>query len=283
MKYIYHHLKEMKLRFIYSLVTSIFTLSVSYLYKYELLYLITRPFLELQQKFIFLDLTEALYTIIRICCFITLILLVFHILYQIWSFLIPSCYLSERRLFNKFIIVFIILLSLEVSCIYFLLFPKIVEFFSSFQIHNPLSTIKSLSPLSTIKSLSSSQIEETSTVFHKNNSSLLVIELQARIESYVRLIIRISILILILFQIPLLFMILYYNRLCNVYQLSSNRKIVFFFCILFSAFISPPDILSQCLIFSLFLFLFEFLIVLGLIFHYSSPGLNSFKGSLSFP
>ena len=80
MQYIYHHITEIKLRFIYFLFSFVLTLLISYLYKFELLYLITRPFLELQQKFIFVDLTEALYTIIRICISITLALMILYIL-----------------------------------------------------------------------------------------------------------------------------------------------------------------------------------------------------------
>lgn len=260
MQYIYHHINELKLRFLYSLFSLIITLFVSYIYKFELLYLITRPFLELQQKFIFVDLTEALYTIIRICICITLILIILYVVYQLWSFFIPSCYSSERLLINKFLVIFFVLLILEISCIYFLIFPKIFEFLSSFQITNSLSE----------NSLSNNFI-----INKHLATSLLTIELSARIESYVQLILRISIFILIFFQIPLLFIILYYNQLCNGYDLCINRKIVFFFCILFSAFISPPDVLTQFFIILIFSILFEFLIFLGLIFQYSGSGGNN--------
>lgn len=86
MQHIYHHITEIKLRFIYSLFSLIVTLLVSYIYQLELLYIITRPFLKLQQKFIFVDLTEALYTIIRICIYISIMLIIPYIIYQIWSF-----------------------------------------------------------------------------------------------------------------------------------------------------------------------------------------------------
>ena len=111
---IYHHIKEIKLRIIYSLFSLIITLLISYFFQLELLYLITRPFLELQQKFIFVDLTEALYTIIRICFYISIMLIIPYIFYQIWSFLIPSCYFSERTSINNFLLIFFIFLCLEI-------------------------------------------------------------------------------------------------------------------------------------------------------------------------
>lgn len=255
MQHIYHHITEIKLRFIYSIFSLIITLLVSYIYQLELLYIITRPFLKLQQKFIFVDLTEALYTIIRICIYISIMLIIPYIIYQIWSFFIPSCYLSERNAINKFLIIFIILLCLEIFIIYFLLFPKICEFLLSFQINNPLSSTfeKGISTLN----LDKNQI---------TTSSLVIVELSARIESYVKLIIRLLIFILFFFQLPFFFVILYYNKICTGYDLCLNRKFIFFLCILFSAFISPPDIFSQSLIILFFIFIFEFLIFLGLIF-----------------
>ena len=150
MQHIYHHIAEIKLRFIYCLFSFIITLIVSYIFQLELLYLVTRPFLELQQKFIFVDLTEALYTIIRICIFTTLMLIIPFIFYQIWSFFIPSCYFSERISINNFLFVLIILLFLEICCTYFFLFPKICEFLLSFQLTNNLTPIKELPAFSHI-------------------------------------------------------------------------------------------------------------------------------------
>ena len=174
MQNIYNHITEIKFRFIYSIFSLILTLLVSYIYQLELLYIITRPFLELQQKFIFVDLTEALYTIIRICIYTSIMLIIPYVFYQIWSFFIPSCYFSERISINKFLIIFFILLCLEIFIIYFFLFPKICEFLLSFQISTP-------------------------------ETSLVMVELSARIESYVKLIIRLLIFILFFFQLPFFF------------------------------------------------------------------------------
>lgn len=244
MQHIYHHVTEIKLRFIYSIFSLIITLLVSYIFQLELLYIITRPFLELQQKFIFVDLTEALYTIIRICIYTSIFLIIPYIIYQIWSFFIPSCYFSERISINKFLIIFFIVLCLEIFIIYFFLFPKICEFLLSFQISTP-------------------------------ETALVMVELSARIESYVKLIIRLLIFILFFFQIPFLFVILYYKKICTGYDLCLNRKFVFFLCILFSAFISPPDIFSQSLIIFFFFIIFEFLIYIGLIFQQKDKNKNS--------
>lgn len=262
MQYIYYHIKEIKLRFVYCLFSFLLTLLVSYFFQYQLLYLVTRPVIELQQKFIFLDLTEALSTIIRVCFCVTIMVVIPYIVYHIWSFLIPSCYTSERLIVNSFIFFFFILTILELSCIYFFIFPFICEFLSSFQFHDTLQ-MKSFVP-----HLGDSVWSNTNTI-KSIEKSVLVIELSARIQSYVKLLLRLLIFILFFFQIPFFFIIFYYNQFCSGYDLSINRKLYFFSCILFSALISPPDILSQSIIICVFLILFEFLIFLGLVFHYS--------------
>ena len=164
---------------------------------------------------------------------------------------------------------FFILLILEISCIYFFLFPKICEFLLSFQLTNPLSHANELPSLSkTDYGLLNKNNISCQNPLNLSQPSIVIIELSARIESYVKLIIRLLIFILFFFQIPFFFIVIYYNKVCTGYDLCINRKSFFFICILFSAFISPPDILSQFLIIFLFLLIFEFLIFLGLIFHY---------------
>lgn len=282
MQHIYYHIAEIKLRFIYCVFSFILTILVSYLFQYELLYLITRPFLELQQKFIFVELTEALYTIIRVCFFTSLILIIPFIMYQFWSFFIPSCYFSERTSINNFLFFFFILLILEILCVYFLIFPKICEFLSSFQLTNSAQCptffqynieqdivnqeSRVLEPQLSKNPVSSSIDNSSFPTPSGHIASLLIIELSARIESYVKLIMRLLLLILLFFQIPFVFIIMYYNKFCTGYDLCINRKIFFFVCVLFAALISPPDIISQFFLIFFFFLLFEFLIFLGLVF-----------------
>ena len=59
-------LKEIKLRLMYSFLGSLFAFYVSYLYSEDLLYWIIQPNNQIQSHFIFLNISEALYTTLKI-------------------------------------------------------------------------------------------------------------------------------------------------------------------------------------------------------------------------
>lgn len=212
------------------------------MYRFELVYIVSRPFLEFHRQFIFLDLTEAFYTLIRISGVISLISLLPLITYHFWCFFIPSYYAGERKTINKFCIISFIFFVIQLVVIYFFIFPKTCEFLMSFE----------------IKSLESTIVESKWNIFS--------VELAPRIESYFKLTCRFFMVILGIFQIPFIFMILYSKKWINSYNLCEKRKYVFFFSVIFSAFISPPDIISQ-LIISFFTYLmYEFIIIIGLFY-----------------
>ncbi len=224
---------EFKLRFFYFLLSFFGALLTSYYYQLEILYIIGRPFLELQQKFIFIDLTEAFYTILYVCSVLAIFITIPFFVYHLWSYFLPSCYISERKIINNFLLLLFVLLCFEIILVYIYIFPKICEFLLSFE---------------------------------SRKSGLIIIQLSARIQSYVSLLINFFVFFLAVFQIPFFFLGLYYKKICTSYDLCKNRKIIFFIFLLISAFISPPDILSELIITLLFFFMYEFLILIGLLF-----------------
>jgi sec-independent protein translocase protein TatC len=230
---------EVRFRLFYFVASGIVTLFMSYYYRLELIHLIGRPLYRLYTKFIFLDLTEALYTVVEVCGMVTVLVMMPLVIYHLWSFFISSCYLSERLHINVIILCFYFFFVLEIYCIYFYIFPKVCGFLLSFE----------------ITALHSQSIE--------NLKSLISIELTARIESYVKFLSRLFLLLLSLFQIPFVFYTAYKKHVITTYGLCSIRKFVFFAGVLLSAFISPPDVISQSLCTCLFVFLYEIVIYVG--------------------
>lgn len=236
------HLLEMRLRFIYINLACILSIIVSYMYRIELVYIVSRPFLKFHREFIFLDLTEAFYTIIRITGIISLISVLPLVTYHFWCFFIPSYYKGERKKINKLFLVFFTFFLIQLVVIYFFIFPKICEFLMSFE----------------IKSLENTIVERQWNLFS--------VELAPRIESYFKLTFRFFIIILSVFQIPFIFMIFYSKRWITSYDLCDKRKYIFFLCVIFSAFISPPDIISQLILSSFTYLVYEFIIIIGLFY-----------------
>jgi sec-independent protein translocase protein TatC len=237
-----YYLLEIKLRLCYLIFSIICTFLISYNFQVEFVYIIGKPFIELQQTFIFLELTEAFYTLLRISTIITLLVIIPYIFYHIWSFLIPSFYEIERKKFTDFFLLLLFLFLSEIVFIYYMILPQICDFLISFEI---TSEIKN--PALHLK-------------------PLISVELTARIESYVKLLVKIFTLILLLFQIPPCICLFYSKKILQVSTLYSNRKFLSFLSLLLSAFVVPPDIASQFLLAVFFFILFEVLIFIGLLF-----------------
>jgi sec-independent protein translocase protein TatC len=250
MQYISHYFFEIRLRVFYSIFACILSLTLSYIYKYELFYLFSKPFLIFSRQFIFFELTEGLYTMIRISGSISILTTIPYLIYQFWSFVIPSYYIFERKKLNFFLWSFFILILFEFLFIYWFLFPKLCEFLVSFE-------IKSLLP--------------------QNEFSPVSIEFTPRIASYIKVTIQLFSFFLLFFQLPFLFIGLFANNILTSANLSQQRKFVFFLCLFVSAFISPPDVVSQLFISSILYIIYEIIIWIGFIFQSSKNKYNFFK------
>jgi len=242
MQFFFHHILEAKYRLVYIGLASILSFLVSYLYRIELVYLISKPFLDFHRKFIFLDLTEALYTMIYISAAISFIVVLPFVIYQFWAFFIPSTYSGERARFKKFLWIFFVVFLFELLFIYFFIFPLLCGFFMSFEIKSTQDTLLEHYP------------------------SIWSVELAPRLSTYFQYTLHFFLIILCLFQIPFLFIILYSKGLVDTYSLCKKRKYVFFSCLLIAASVSPPDVLSQSILSLLIYGMYEIIITLGLFF-----------------
>ena len=236
-----YHYNEIRYRAFYIIYSLICTLITCYYYQLELMYLLSRPFLQLNQILQSTDITEALSTTYKLCIYMSLGICIFHCIYQYWSFLVPSRYTFERRKITFFLVLFVILFCLETYLIYFFIFPEICELFSSFQIYVKTETLS-------------------------GEAAFKIVEMSPRIESTVNSSIKIYFLLCLFFQIPVLFLLLFYLNYCNCFSICRYRKVVFFCIICLSALISPPEILSQLCCFFVIVFLFEFSLWLGCIY-----------------
>lgn len=239
MHYISYYFSELRLRSVYTLFAGVVTLILSYMYKYELFYLLSKPFLMFSTQFLFFELTEGFYTMIYIVSVISLSVLFPYSFYQFWSFTIPSYYRFERKKFCRFLCIFSFFFILEFLFVYWFLFPKFCEFFLSFEI-NSLPSQMERPPVS--------------------------IEFTPRIASYIKLTMKLFLFFLFLFQLPFLFVGFFTNNILTSYNLCASRKFVFFLCVFFSAFVSPPDIVSEIILSSIFYILYELIIFIGFFF-----------------
>ena len=103
-------------------------------------------------------------------------------------------------------------------------------------------------------------------LFPHNNFSPVSIEFTPRIASYIKITVHLFSFFLLFFQLPFVFIGLFVNNVLTASNLCHQRKFIFFFCVFVSAFISPPDVLSQLFISTILYVIYEFIIVVGFLF-----------------
>lgn len=236
MQNISKHYREIRLRLFYSLYAFICTFITCYLYQIELLYFLTRPFLQLNHTLISTNVTETLSSILSLCFFLTLLSLIPFLVYEWWSFRNPSKYSWET--YTSSLSLLLSFFFCELVFIYSIIFPRISKFFSSFQL----------------------------TVLTENTSKTLI-EISPRLDSIIEYSTQVFFLFFLFFQIPLIFAILFQLKICNSMQLSQWRRPFLLFFVCLSALISPPDVGNQ--VFSTFFcfIMYEFCIWIGYMFH----------------
>lgn len=223
------HIDEIKTRFFYVLFSATITFSICYLFCFELTTLIARPFIHQPPPiyFIFTDLTEAFSTNLKICFISTVYLNFPAALYQIWCFLIPSYYYRERKQITHLCFVMIHCVVLSCLFVHFILLPEICSFFINFSIQ----------------------------------SNRINIQCEPRIYSYVSLVSNVFMISSLFFQIPIIFFILFELKIITAGFLSKNRKYFIICSILMSAWMTPPDILSEVVLGTSLILFLELLIL----------------------
>lgn len=220
---LYYHVKEFRLRAFYVIFSIFTTFLFCYFYRFECIYIFSKPFLTFQKNFIFTDLTEAFSATYIICTIFAVFFTLPVVYYQIWCFSIPSFFFHERQKITRYTWILFFLYGTTNILIYFYIMPEIYKFFLYFEL----------------------------------KSTTVTLRLEPKIYSYILLTSRIYMLLISIFSIPLI-IYCFFNKIKVILDfLSKNRKSINVFFLLCAAFISPPDIFSQFLLGFVFFSFFE--------------------------
>jgi sec-independent protein translocase protein TatC len=97
-------------------------------------------------------------------------------------------------------------------------------------------------------------------------TQLLTIQLEARIDCYIKWSSQLFLVMAIVCQLPIVSYLAFQLGFFEPKMLSQNRRVIFLFCLLLAALLSPPDLLAQWAT-TIFLFVFfEITIWLGMAF-----------------
>ena len=168
---------------------------------------------ETNRRLIFTALHETFITYLKLAFFTAIFVTSPIILTQIWKFIAPGLYKDEKRALLPYLIATPTLFLLGGMLVYYLVMPLAIKFFLSFE--------------------TSSQVTS------------LPIQLEAKVNEYLSLIMRLIFAFGISFQLPVLLSLLARAGFINSEYLKKRRKYVVVIIFAVAAILTPPDPITQ--------------------------------------
>ncbi len=213
------HLTELRSRLIKSFIYLFIIFIISYFFSENIYRFLVEPYAEavrndqIDRRLIFTALHETFITYLKLAFFTAIFVTSPIILTQIWKFIAPGLYKDEKRALLPYLIATPTLFLLGGMLVYYLVMPLAIKFFLSFE--------------------TSSQI------------SSLPIQLEAKVNEYLSLIMRLIFAFGISFQLPVLLSLLARVGFIDSEYLKKRRKYVVVIIFAVAAILTPPDPITQ--------------------------------------
>ena len=213
------HFVELRSRLLNSLIFIFIVFVISYIFAEQIYNFLVEPYAkavrdeQISRRLIFTALHETFITYIKVAFFAAIFLGSPVLLIQIYKFIAPGLYKNEKRAILPYLISTPILFLLGGLLVYFLVMPLAIKFFLSFE------------------SLGS--------------STSLPIQLEAKVNEYLSLVMRLIFAFGISFQLPILLNLLARIGIVNSDYLRKRRRYVIVIIFALAAILTPPDPITQ--------------------------------------
>ena len=213
------HLTELRSRLIKSIVYLFIIFIICYFFAENIYNFLLSPYAEavkndeINRRMIFTALHETFITYLKVAFFAAIFITSPIILTQIWKFVAPGLYKNEKKALLPYLIATPTLFLLGGMLVYYLIMPLAIKFFLSFE-----TTI---------------------------NITSLPIQLEAKVNEYLSLIMRLIFAFGISFQLPVLLSLLARVGFINSQYLKKRRKYVIVIIFTVAAILTPPDPITQ--------------------------------------
>jgi sec-independent protein translocase protein TatC len=213
------HLTELRSRLVKSVIYLFIFFIICYFFAENIYAFLVAPYAEavrddeINRRMIFTALHETFITYLKVAFFAAMFVTSPIILTQVWKFVAPGLYKNEKRALLPYLIATPTLFLFGGMLVYYLIMPLAIKFFLSFE--------------------SSAQL------------SNLPIQLEAKVNEYLSLIMRLIFAFGISFQLPVLLSLLARVGFVDSQYLKKRRKYVIIIIFVVAAILTPPDPITQ--------------------------------------
>jgi sec-independent protein translocase protein TatC len=213
------HLGELRARLIRSFIFLLIAFIFCYIYSAEIYLFLVKPYSNvviennLDRRLIFTALHEAFLTYLKVAFFASFFITSPIILTQIWRFVAPGLYKNEKKALLPYLILTPVLFILGGALVYYLIMPLAINFFLSFESQGTIGSIP--------------------------------IQLEAKVNEYLSLVMRLIFAFGISFQLPVILSLLARIGILDSTYLKTRRKYVIVIIFAVAAILTPPDPITQ--------------------------------------
>ena len=225
------HLIELRSRLMWSLASILLLFIVIFPFSENVYQVLVQPLADIfeelggQRRLIFTALHEAFFTYIKLSLITALFIAFPFISMQFWMFVAPGLYKNEKKALAPFLVATPVLFFLGGAMVYFIVMPWAYEFLLAFELEGGPGTLPIVS--------------------------------EPKVNEYLSLSINLIFAFGICFELPVVLTLLGRIGIISSTGMVEKRKYAILISFVVAAIITPPDVISQIMLASVLIILYE--------------------------